>query len=348
MIQRDTFGQARDGRDVTRFTLAAGTIAAEILTLGATLSALRAPDRAGLCRDVTLGFAGLAPYLDVHPYLGSTVGRVANRIGHARFTLDGRTYQLAANIGAHHLHGGPTGFHMRRWDVVDVDDGADPALRLRWVSQAGEEGYPGALTVDTVYQVTRESELRIEFYATCDAPTPVNLTNHAYFNLAGAGDILDHELELHASQFVPTDADCIPFGITRPVAGTPMDFRTATRVGARIAADDEQLRIGHGYDHCWVFDKPAGELETVARLVHRESGRVMELATTQPGVQLYTGNYLDGSLVGRDGTRYGRHAALCLETQHLPDSVNHAGFPSTILRPGMTYHQTTVHRFEVC
>lgn len=339
------FGRTTADEAVELYTLrnAAG-LEARITTYGGTLLSLHVPDRDGTLADVLLGFDSLDGYLGPHPYFGSLVGRHANRIAGGRFELDGNTYTLPVNNGPNHLHGGPGGFHTRLWRAV-VDG---ETLGLTYVSPDGEEGYPGRLVVAVTYSLTDADELRIGYAARAHAPTVLNLTNHAYFNLAGAGDILGHELQIAASRFVPVDANQIPTGELRPVAGTPMDFTTPTPIGAQIAGDDEQLRFASGgYDHCWVFDH-GGDLATpVVRLHDPNSGRVMELFTTQPGVQFYSGNFLDGSLAGKGGRAYGKHAGLCLETQHLPDAPNQPAFPSTVLRPGERFRHTTIYRFSV-
>lgn len=344
-IDREAFGRDGDGASVERFTLVNGRGAsAQILSLGATLSALRVPDRGGRLDDVVLGFDSLEPYLGEHPYFGSTVGRYANRIAAGRFVLDGEAYTLACNDAPNHLHGGPRGFHRRLWSPLPRDTAEGPSLTLSMESPDGDEGYPGALTAEVTYTLTDDA-VRIDYEATTTRPTVVNLTNHSYFNLAGGGDVLGHELQLFASRFVPIDPTGIPIDGPKAVEGTPMDFTLPSLVGSRLGADDPQLRAGRGYDHCWVFDGRADELRLAARLSDPASGRVMELHTTEPGVQFYAGNRLDGALVGKGGRRYPRHAGLCLEAQHWPDSPNHPGFPTTVLRPGARYRQRTEYRF---
>ncbi|HMQ33231.1 MAG TPA: aldose epimerase family protein [Chloroflexaceae bacterium] len=334
--------------EVASFTLRnAGGVEAEILTFGGTLRALRAPGRDGRTADIVLGFDDLGPYLGPHPYFGSLVGRYANRIKAGRFSLGGATYSLAVNNGPNHLHGGPGGFHHVHWQAQPLEAPDGPSLTLAYSSPDGEEGYPGQLSVVVSYTLTDTNDLRIDYEARADRETVLNLTNHAYFNLAGEGTILGHELQLAASRFLPIDDSSIPLGELRPVAGTPFDFRQPAQLGPRLGTDDEQLRLVQGFDHCFVLDKGPGELAFAARLSDPESGRTMEVYTTQPGVQLYTGNYLDGSITGKGGRRYGRHSALCLETQHFPDSPNQPQFPSTVLRPGEGYRQTTVYRLGV-
>lgn len=348
-ISCEVFGRTADGTVVELFTLtgAAGH-QARVATYGATLVGLHAPDRSGAPADVLLGFDTLGPYLGAHPYFGSLVGRYANRIADGRFTLDGVTYALPQNNGPHHLHGGPAGFHRAIWRPESADEPGGPRLTLRYVSPDGEGGYPGTLAVAVTYTLHDGGALRIDYAATTDRPTPVNLTSHSYFNLAGGGDVLAHELYLAADYVLPVDAGLIPSGELRAVVGTPLDFTTPALIGARLGADDEQLRrAGGGYDHCFVL-RSAGELAVLAaRVVEPRSGRVLELYTTQPGVQCYTANALDGSLRGKGGRAYGKYAGLCLETQHFPNSPNQPAFPCTILRPGETYRHSTIYRLGV-
>ncbi|MDB4930474.1 MAG: Aldose 1-epimerase, partial [Myxococcaceae bacterium] len=344
-VRAEAFGVAADGAAVRRFTLTnARGSAAQVTDYGATLLGLWVPDRDGRLDDVVLGFDALDPYTREHPYFGSTVGRYANRIAGGRFSLDGREYALARNDPPNHLHGGPRGFHRRVWGAgaADPDGGS---LRLTLESPDGEEGYPGALSVALTYTLTDDDALRLDYEATTDAATIVNLTHHSYFNLAGAGDVLAHELALAAPRFVPIDPTGIPLGGTLPVEGTPMDFLAPTAVGARLGADDAQLRAGRGYDHCWALDGPSGELRRVATLTDPASGRAMVVHTTEPGLQVYAGNRLDGSLAGKGGRRYPRYAGICLEAQRFPDSPNRPEFPSATLRPGEPYRQTTEYRF---
>jgi aldose 1-epimerase len=347
-ISRQAFGTTGDGTTIDRYRLTnAHGLEIDILTYGGVISALRVPDRQGVLGDVVLGFASLAPYLADHPYFGSLIGRYGNRIADGRFELNGVTYELARNNGPNHLHGGPNGFHRQIWRAQEQPSADGPGVELRYLSRDGEEGYPSNVDVAVVYTLTENDELRIEYTATSDQDTPINLTNHSYFNLAGGGDILGHQVQLAASQFVPIGANLIPYGDLRPVRGTPMDFREPTPIGARIADDDEQLRHGLGYDHTWVLDKPFGTLGLAARVYEPTTGRLLEAYTTEPGVQFYSGNFLDGSLTGKGGQAYTQRSGLCLETQHFPDSPNQPQFPSTLLRPGETYHQTTIYRFGV-
>ena len=347
--RQDQFGVSPEGVTIDRYTLAnAHGLSTTIMTYGGTLLSVHAPDRNGRAGDVLLGFDTLAPYLDEHPYFGSLIGRYGNRIARGRFTLNGTTYTLVCNNGPNHLHGGPNGFHRRIWSAREGGSEQEPSLELSYVSQDGEEGYPGAVSVTVVYTVTTANELRIDYVATTDQDTVINLTNHAYFNLAGSGDILGHQLELAAPHFVPIDETSIPLGELRPVDGTPMDFTRPMAIGARIGAADEQIRhASGGYDHTWALDTQPGELGFGGRLSEASSGRVMEVYTTEPGIQFYSGNMLDGSLTGKGGQVYEKHAGLCLETQHYPDSPNQPLFPSTVLHPGETYRQTTLYRFSI-
>jgi len=343
-IVKASFGQV-DGQEVEIYTITnAHGIEARLMTYGATLVSLKTPDRAGKLAGIVLGFDSLSPYLSGPAYLGASVGRYANRIADARFSLDGVSYQLAANDGRNSLHGGTKGFDKRIWTAEIAGDGA---VRLHYVSAAGEEGYPGQLTAQVTYRLGEDDTLSIAYEATTTAPTPVNLVNHAYFNLTGdrSKSILGHQLKIAASSFTPVDATLIPTGELKPVAGTPFDFRTSQVIGARIEAPDEQLVLGHGYDHNWVLDKPTpGALSLAAIVIDPDSGRSLEVRTTQPGIQFYTGNFLDGRSVP-GGSVFARRTGLCLETQHFPDSPNHAKFPTTILTPGETYRETTVFAF---
>jgi aldose 1-epimerase len=331
-----------------RYTLTnSDGLQAEILTYGGTLRALRAPGRDGSMADVVLGFDDFAPYLGHHPFFGSLVGRYANRIRAGRFTLDEQTYSLAINNGPNHLHGGPGGFHQVLWQAQPLEAPDGPSLTLAYSSPDGEEGYPGTLSVVVTYTLTNTNDLRIDYEARTDRATVINLTNHAYFNLAGEGTILGHELQVAASRFLPVDPTSIPLGELRPVTGTPFDLRRPALIGERIGADDEQLRLVQGFDHCFVIDKSPGELAFAAMASDPESGRTLEVYTTQPGIQLYTSNFLEGAIAGKGGRRYEQYSALCLETQHFPDSPNQPQFPSTVLRPGERYKHTTVYRLGI-
>jgi aldose 1-epimerase len=325
-----------------------------VLQHGCSIVGVEVPDREGRVADVALGFSDASEYRRRHPYFGCVVGRYGNRIAGGRFSLDGQAYQLATNNAPGgtpcHLHGGVVGFDQRFWGVERRPSEGAGEIRLHRVSLDGEEGYPGNLTVSVVYRLTEENALEIEYEAQTDAATPVNLTNHSYFNLCGEGSgesILGHELTLHASRFLPTDAGQIPTGELRPVAGTPFDFRQPRALGERINEEEEQLLGACGYDHNWVLDAGGGALALAAEVYEPVSGRFMEVFTTEPGVQLYAGNLLDGGCIGKSGRAYQRHAGLCLETQHFPDSPNQPGFPDTILRPGGLYRSKTVYKFGV-
>jgi aldose 1-epimerase len=341
------FGKTPDGRTVDIFTLHnANGMEARIATYGGILVSLTASDRAGRFDDVVLGYDRLEEYLKNPPYFGAVIGRYANRIGGAKFQLNGKTYSLARNDGNNSLHGGIKGFDKVVWNAKVVDAAGSQALELDYLSKDGEEGFPGNLAVRTVYRLTDENELRIDFTATTDAPTLCNLTGHSYFNLAGEGDVLAHEVYLNASRFTPANGGLIPTGELKSVDGTPFDFRKPTAVGARIRVDDPQLKQSKGYDQNFVVDKPAGELGLHGRVHEPASGRVLEVLSTEPGVQLYTSNYLDGSITGKAGQGYQRFAALCLEPQHFPDSPNQPGFPPVVLLPGQTYRNTILYKFS--
>ena len=345
MISSDVFGTTQDGVSIDRFTLTNqnGTTA-RLITYGATLTDLLVHNRDGVLEDVVLGFDNLEQYETESPYFGCTTGRVANRIARGQFTLNGKTYQLALNDnGVNHLHGGEKGIDKRVWNAeqVDVEDGA--GIRFTYVSPDGEEGYPGTLSMAVTYILTHNDALRIEYEATTDAATPVNLTNHAYFNLAGAekGPILDHVLTLHADRFTEPDDELIPTGAILPVTGTPLDFTQPKAIGLDLAQQPG------GFDHNFVLNHGGTEDPSLsAELYDPSSGRVMEIWTTEPGIQFYSGNFLDG-LTGKDDVIYNKHHGLCLEAQHFPDSINQADFPPVVLHPGDTYRQITEHRFSI-
>src|SRR5919205_790470 len=347
--KREGFGSTKGGEAVEIYTLRNRRGAeARVMTYGATLVSLKVPDRAGKFEDVLLGFDDLATYeADTH-YIGPVVGRYANRIAKGRFTLNGVEYKLATNNNGNHMHGGLRGFDKVVWKARPLNARTGSAVELTYVSRDGEEGYPGTLTVRVVYTLTEANELRIQYSATTDKDTVLNLTNHAYFNLGGhdSGDILGHLLTLNADRFTPTDETSIPTGELRSVRGTPFDFRRPTTIGARIEQPDEQLKFGNGYDHNFVINGRAGALRLAARASDPKSGRVMEVWTDQPGVQLYTGNFLEGTAPGKGGAAYGRRDAFCLETQHFPDSPNRPAFPSTVLRRGARFNSTTVYKFR--
>lgn len=345
-MQADPYGTLDDGTEVRRLVLQAPGLRLSVLTYGGIIERLEVPDRAGRMGNVVLGLPSLAEYAARSPYFGCVVGRYANRVAGGRFALDGREYRLARNDGPNSLHGGARGFDKRVWDVV----AADPRrVELAYTSPDGEEGYPGTLRVRVVYALDGDRALRIEYRAQTDAPTVLNLTNHSYWNLAGegSGTALDHELQIEADHFLPVDATAIPTGEVRPVDGTAFDFRRATPVGARVRAADPQLLVGRGYDHNWVLrGGVAPAPRPAARLRDPASGRVLDVLTDQPGLQFYSGNFLDGSLVGPGGRTYRQGDAVALETQHFPDGPNHPAFPSTVLRPGEVFRSTTLLRFS--
>jgi aldose 1-epimerase len=346
MIHQDGFGRLTDGREITAFTLDSGRARARILNLGGTVTSLEVPDRAGRSGDVVLGFDDLDGCLQAGGYLGALIGRYGNRIAGARFVLDGVEHRLSANEGPNHLHGGIVGFDKVLWSATPQSTPEGPALALEYVSRDGEEGFPGNLSVRVVYTLEHDA-LRIDYAATTDRDTIVNLTSHVYWNLAGhdAGTILDHRLEIDADRFAVIGPGKIPTGELRAVAGTPLDFRTAVALGARIDGDDEQLRIGAGYDHSFAIAGADGALRRAARVMEPTTGRVLEVLTTEPAVQLYSGNLL-GGMRGKGGALYHPHTGFCLETQHHPDSPNQPGFPTTVLRAGDRYRTTTVYRFS--
>ncbi len=337
------WGKTPDGEAVELYTLTnAKGVEARIANYGGIMVSLKVPDRSGVPGDVVAGFDSLEGYLKPPPYFGAIIGRYGNRIGKARFSLNGVEYMLAKNDGENHLHGGLRGFDKRVWKGQPL---SHQSLELTYLSKNGEEGYPGNLAATVTYTLTDANELKIEYTATTDKTTVVNLTNHSYFNLAGNGDILGHEVIIQADRFTPVDKGLIPTGELRNVAGTPFDFRTAKTIGERIEQKDEQLIFGHGYDHNWVLTRSGSGLELAAKVTAPDTGRVLEVLTTEPGLQFYTGNFLDGTLQGK-GKVYTRRSAFCMETQHFPDSPNKPNFPSTVLQPGEKYHTTTVYRFS--
>ena len=343
-VKKSDFGAMPDGTAVSLYTITNPKgMEARVITYGGILASLKTPDRNGALGDVVLGHDTLADYAADHKtYFGALIGRYANRIGHAQFALDGVTYQLPKNDGDNSLHGGPEGFDKHVWTGREVPAGVE----LTYLSKDGEEGYPGNLKAVVTYTLTDDNHLRIHYTATTDKDTVVNLTNHSYWNLKGGGDILGNLLTLNADTFTPVDAGLIPTGELRPVAGTPFDFRNPTTPGAHINDDDPQLKLGHGYDHNWIINKSASGLSMAARVEEPTSGRVMEVYTDQPGIQFYTGNFLDSTVKGKGGNLTPLHAALCLETQHYPDSPNKPSFPSATLKPGQTYDTTTEFRFS--
>lgn len=348
--QREILGTGPQGRKAYTYMLVnAHGMTVKITNYGGIVTQLFVPDRNGNFDDVVLGYNNLEQYIEDSPYFGALIGRYGNRIGGAEFTLDGVTYELAANDGPNHLHGGIKGFDKVFWDaeVMGTDEG--PALKLTYLSEDGEEGYPGSLHCTVIYTLTNDNELVIDYRATTDKATPVNLTHHSYFNLTGCKrDILGHRLMINADKFTPVDQGLIPTGEILSVKGTPMDFTEPHAIGARIDADYHQLEYGGGYDHNWVLNKKGKRaMSLAARVYEPSSGRLMKVFTTEPGLQFYSGNFLDGSLTGKYGKVYEHRYGFCLETQHFPDSPNKPQFPSTILRPGETYKTRTIYRFSV-
>jgi aldose 1-epimerase len=347
-IEKRDFGKLPDGTPVFEYTLTnAKNMSVGVLNYGGIITSIKVPDRSGNVDNVVLGFRNIDDYAAKNPYFGVITGRYANRIADAKFTLDGKQYTLAANNGPNSLHGGVKGFDKQIWQVKEVPGSDSVGLELAYVSPDGDEGYPGNLDVKVTYTLNDKNEFRIDYAATTDKATVVNLTSHSYFNLAGngSGTILDHKLTINADKYTPVSATLIPTGIAS-VEGTPLDFRQPTRIGDRIRDGDEQLVYGRGYDHNWVLSRPNdGSLALAARLEDAKTGRILEISTTEPGIQFYAGNFLDGTLVGSAGKMYRQGDGLCLETQHFPDSPNHPDFPSTVLKPGEVYKTSTVHRF---
>jgi aldose 1-epimerase len=349
-IETKAWGATSEGQEVGLFTLSReGAPTVAVTSYGAYVVSILAPDRDGKTVDVVLGYRDLAGYLGDPGYLGAVVGRYANRIARGEFTLGGTRYTLARNNGPNHLHGGPEGFHKKVWTPRIVSGPDGDALALTCTSPDGEEGYPGTLTATIAYSLGADGGLKLDYSATTDAETVLNLTNHAYFNLAGegSGDVLGHELQIEADIFTVVDETLIPTGELRPVEGTPLDFRQPTVIGERVDAAYPQLQAGGGYDNNYVVRGEPGELRLAARVFEPASGRVLEVLTTQPGLQVYTGNFLDGTIVGKSGRPYERRSGFCLETQHFPDSPNRPEFPSVVLAPGERYSETTVYRFGV-
>jgi aldose 1-epimerase len=342
-VKQEAFGKLPDGTPIELYTLSNGKgMEARVMTLGATVVSLTAPDKAGKYADVVLGMDSVDGYVKGVPYFGAIVGRYGNRIGHAQFTLEGNTYHTPKNDGDNTLHGGIKGFDKHVWTAREAGD----SVEFTYVSKDGEEGFPGTLTSKVTYTVTPNNELKIEYLATTDKPTVVNLTNHSYFNLSGQGEgnILDHQVAINATRFTPVDKGLIPTGELKPVKGTPFDFNNPTAIGARIGENDEQLQFGKGYDHNWVLN--GSGMKNAAEVYDPKSGRVMQVLTEEPGLQFYTGNFLDGTINGKGGKLYGHRGAFCMETQHYPDSPNKPSFPTTELKPGETYRTATVYRFS--
>jgi len=348
-ITSTTFGTLPDGREATLFHLVnASGMSMEVTDYGGIITSLTAPDRSGNYEDVVLGYDDLDSYLAETPYFGAIIGRYGNRIAEGRFSLDGETFELATNNGANHLHGGLVGFDKVLWDAEPFNNAFDFGIVFTYESPAGEEGYPGNLSVEVSYRMTADNRIIFSYKATTDKATPINLTQHSYFNLAvnTSNSILDHELMIAAEYFTPIDDGLIPTGELRTVESTHFDFRTSTPIGARIDSGGEQLDYGLGYDHNFVLSDTTTDLKLAARVYEPQSGRIMEVHTTEPGIQFYSGNFLDGSLIGKGGVVYEHRSGFCLETQHFPDSPNQAAFPSTILRPGEIYTSQTIYTFS--
>ncbi len=346
-IVKTTFGTLPDGQTADYYTLRnKNGMEIKITNYGGIITHLMAPDKNGTFEDVVLGYDSLGGYLKASPYFGALVGRYGNRIGKAKFTLEGKTYSLLANNGPNSLHGGKVGFDKVIWKAELIDN--DSALKLSYISKDGEEGFPGTLNTEVVYRLTDNNELEIEYTATTDKPTIVNLTNHTYFNLTGGKrDILGHQVSINADKFVPVDNTLIPTGTLQDVKGTPFDFLQPTEIGSRIDdPKDEQIKFGGGYDHCWVLNESGDSLRLASTAYEPTSGRYMETFTTEPGVQFYTGNFLNGSITGKNGVVYGKRSGFCFETEHFPDSPNQPSFPSVVLRPGETYKTKTVYKFS--
>ncbi|EFL41516.1 aldose epimerase family protein [Streptomyces griseoflavus] len=345
---RSLFGRLADGTKVHSWSLANGGTRMKVLSYGGVVQSLEIPDRRGRYANVSLGFDTVEEYVASSPYFGALIGRYGNRVGKGRFTLDGTPYQLSVNDGENSLHGGSQGFDKRVWDVEPFTRGSDVGLYLYYTSVDGEMGYPGTLRTKVTYTLTRNGDWRVDYEATTDRATVVNLTSHVYWNLAGegSGSVYDHELSIAASRYTPVDPGLIPTGELARVAATPFDFRRAKPVGRDIRTAHQQVLYGQGFDHNWVLDKGVtSRPEQVALLRDPSSGRTLRIATNEPGLQFYSGNFLDGTLVGSGGRVYRQGDGLCLETQHFPDSPNQPSFPSTVLRPGQTYRTTTVHSF---
>ena len=349
-MKKTDFGKTPDGKTADLYVLTNKTgTQVSITNFGGIVVSIKVADRQGKLGDVVLGYDSVDGYVKDSSFLGALIGRYGNRIAHGKFSLGGATYTLAQNNGENSLHGGKKGFNKVLWDARDVSTKDGPALELKYTSKDGEEGYPGELSVTVIYTLTNHNELKIEYTASTNKETVLNLTNHSYFNLTGSGenDILQHRLMLHADRFTPVDAGLIPTGELRGVQGTPFDFREPTAIGSRIAQDDEQLKLGKGYDHNYVLsNKKQGSMALAARVAEPTTGRVMEVWTTEPGIQFYTGNFLDGTIHGKGGQVYPHRSGICLETQHFPDSPNHPDFPSTVLKPGERYHTRTIYKFS--
>jgi len=349
-IQSEDFGQLDDGRNTTLYTLTnTNGIQVSITDYGGTVTKIIVPDKNGVMGDVVLGYDEISGYLNDNQYFGSIIGRYGNRIAEGKFTLDGIEYSLTANDGPHHLHGGRKGFDKVLWSAAKIEDNDHVGLELKYTSPDGEEGYPGRLDVNVTYLLTERNELRIKYEAVTDKPTICNLTNHSYFNLkdGGKSTILDHRLMIDSDIFTPVNGELIPTGECMPIEDTPFDFREPTSIGSRINSDHKQMHVGPGgYDHSFLLNGNAGELRKAAVLSEPETGRILEVFTEEPAIQFYSGNFLDGTRTGKQGTAYGCRTGLCLETQHFPDSPNNPDLPSTVLNPGKTYRTVTVYTFS--
>lgn len=346
---KESFGSTPEGKKADLFTLKnSNGIIVKITNYGCIVTELHVPDRDGKLADIVLGYDNLDDFIKNNPYFGAVVGRYGNRIAKGKFTLNGKEYTLAVNNNENHLHGGLKGFDKVIWDAEAMETNDGPALKLTYLSVDGEEGYPGNLSCTVIYTLTNKNELKISYEAETDKATPINLTHHSYFNLAGhdAGDILAHEMMIDADHTTPVDAGLIPTGQIRAVKGTPLDFTKPISIGARIEQDDQQLKFGKGYDHNWVLNNKSGDFALVCSVFEPTTGRVMDVYTTEPGMQFYSGNFLDGSNIGKGGTVYNFRNGFCLETQHFPDSPNQPEFPSTILKPGQKYNHVAAYRFS--
>jgi aldose 1-epimerase len=349
-VTKDAFGKTKDGKSVEIYTLTnANGLEAKIMTYGGTVVSLKVPDKDGKLGDIVLGFDNVSDYEEKSPYFGCLVGRYGNRIAKGKFTLDGKEYTLATNNDENHLHGGDKGFDKVVWDAESFAGSDNVGLKLHYLSKDMEEGYPGNLDVNVTYTLTNANELKIDYAATTDKATVCNLTNHCYYNFAGqgSGDILGHELMINADTYTPVDVGLITTGETPAVKGTPFDFTALTAIGKGINADNEQIKFGLGYDHNWVLNKKGDEMSLAVKVYEPTTGRVMEIFTTEPGLQFYSGNFLDGKLTGKDSKVYKHRNGFCLETQHFPDSPNKPEFPTTTLLPGENYKTTTIHKFSV-
>ncbi|HSF90257.1 MAG TPA: aldose epimerase family protein, partial [Saprospiraceae bacterium] len=346
---RQIFGTTPSGDEVTEFTLTNGHgIELKVINYGCTITSLKVPDRHGVFADIVLGYDDLEGYLQSNAYIGCVVGRFANRIAHGKFSLEGKEYKLAQNLPPHHLHGGVKGFSHAVWAAEEIDAEDGVGIRFRHMSPDGDEGYPGNLQLEVTYMLGDDDTLSFAYHASTDQPTIINLTQHTYFNLHGNNtSILDHQLMIHADHFLPVDETMIPTGEIRKVDGSPFDFRTPKEVGRDIGEDDIQLAIGHGYDHCWVFNHPSGELQHAATLYDPSTGRKMDVYTTEPGMQLYTANFLQSKKAGKNKIALAPRSGLCLETQHYPDSPHQPGFPSVVLRPGDEFRSKTLLKFSM-